>query len=142
MDTIVDDVANVIYVSGIVINLNAAGVGWAPPLGIAALVAFAITQSTQYALITLVYKSGDLAAIPWAFQSSDFLSARPQGVIAMLRAYVPKMLKRDFAVTMFFGFALVGHLEWILLVFAGGALSFFVVFWIQFYRNRGSLRVA
>jgi hypothetical protein len=52
------------------------------------------------------------------------------------------MLKRDFAVSMFFFFALIGHLEFILVVFSTGAISFFVVFWIQFVRNRQSLRTA
>ena len=107
-----------------------------------ALGCFAVTQTTQYLLISLVYKSGDLAAIPWAFQSHEFLSARPTGFVAWVKATVPKMLKRDFALTMFVVFALIGRLDAILLVFSAGAIAFFVVFWIQFLRNRQSVRAA
>ena len=142
LDTVADDAANVAYVSGVAINLHAAGVTWAAPLAITALAAFAITQATQYYLITAIYRSGDLAAIPWAFQSSAFLSQRPSGFRAWLKATAPKLGKRDFAVTMFVVFALLGHLELILLAFAAGALSFFVAFWIQCYRNRASIRAA
>lgn len=142
MDTVSDDLANIAYVTGITVNLHAAGVRWAVPLGAVALACFAITQTTQYLLISTVYKSGDLAAIPWAFQSSEFLSSRPTGIVAWVRSTVPKMLKRDFAVTMFFVFAVVGHLELILLVFSAGAISFFCVFWVQFFRNLKSVRAA
>jgi 1L-myo-inositol 1-phosphate cytidylyltransferase / CDP-L-myo-inositol myo-inositolphosphotransferase len=142
MDTVSDDLANIAYVTGITINLTAAGTTWALPLGVVALTCFAITQSTQYYLITTVYKSGDLAAIPWAFQSSEFLSSRPTGLVATIKATIPKMLKRDFAVTMFFVFALIGHLEVILLIFSAGAIAFFLVFWVQFFRNLESVRAA
>ena len=139
LDTTVDDVANVAYISGVAVNLTLAGVDWAMPVGVVALGAFLVTQGTQYLLITFVYKSGDLAAIPWAFQSADFLSQRPKGFLAWVKATVPKMLKRDFVVCLFVCFALIGRLDLILLVFAGGALSFFVVFFFQFARNRRSI---
>jgi phosphatidylglycerophosphate synthase len=142
LDTVGDDLANVAYISGTTANLDAAGVTWAMPLGVVAMICFAITQTTQYVLITTVYKSGDLAAIPWAFQSSEFLSSRPTGIVAQIKATVPKMLKRDFAVTMFFVFALIGRLDFILLVFSGGAIAFFGVFWVQFFRNLESVRAA
>ena len=133
LDTTVDDVANLAYVTGIVVNVEAAGTGWAVPLGAVALAAFFLTQTTQYALITLVYKSGDLAAIPWAFQSSESLSRTG------LRATIPKLLKRDFVVLLFVGFAVLGRLEWILAVFAAGALAFFGVFFVQLARNARKL---
>lgn len=139
LDTVVDDVANVAYVSGVVANLHAAGTTWALPLGVSALIAFAITQGTQYALITFVYKSGDLAAIPWAFQSAEFLGQRPKGLRAWVLATAPKLLKRDFVVTLFVAFAIAGRLELILLVFAGGSFVFLAVFLVQFLRNLGSL---
>ena len=139
LDTTVDDVANVAYISGVAVNLTLAGVDWAMPVGILALGAFSVTQGTQYVLITFVYKSGDLAAIPWAFQSADFLSQRPQGILPWVKATVPKLLKRDFVVSLFVTFALIGRLDVILLVFAGGALSFFVVFFVQFARNWRSI---
>jgi phosphatidylglycerophosphate synthase len=142
MDTVSDDLANICYVTGIAFSLREAGMTWAFPVAVIALVCFVITQTAQYLLISLVYKSGDLAAIPWAFQSSDFLSSKPTGFVARVKATVPKMLKRDFAVSMFFVFALIGHLEFILAVFSAGAISFFVVFWIQLVRNRQSLRTA
>ncbi len=133
LDTTVDDVANVAYVSGVIVNLWHAGATWAIPLGGAALAAFAVTQSTQYALIKLVYKSGDLAAIPWAFQSADSLART--GFAATL----PKLLKRDFVVTLFVVFAALGRLDLILLTFAGGAFVFFGVFFVQLARNRREL---
>lgn len=133
LDTTVDDVANIAYVSAIIISLDASGVRWAMPVGIVALGAFFLTQTTQYALISLVYKSGDLAAIPWAFQSAESLSRTG------LRATIPKLLKRDFVVLLFVGFALVGRLEWILAVFATGAVIFFGVFFVQLARNARSL---
>jgi phosphatidylglycerophosphate synthase len=142
MDTLADDFGNIAYVTGLAFSLRAAGVAWAMPIAVTALACFVITQTTQYVLITTVYKSGDLAAIPWAFQSHEFLSARPTGVVAWVKATVPKMLKRDFALTMFVVFALIGRLDAILLVFSAGAIAFFVVFWIQFVRNRQSLRTA
>ncbi len=140
LDTLADDFGNVAYVGGIAINLHAAGVTWTTPLAITALVCFALTQSTQYFLITKVYKSGDLAAIPWAFQSNEFLTARPEGIVAWIKATIPKTLKRDFALTMFVVFALIGRLDFILVVFSAGAIVFFLVFLIQFVRNVGSVR--
>jgi 1L-myo-inositol 1-phosphate cytidylyltransferase / CDP-L-myo-inositol myo-inositolphosphotransferase len=142
MDTLADDFGNIAYISGIAINLHAAGVAWTTPLAIAALCAFTATQTTQYALITLVYKSGDLAAIPWAFQSSEFLTIRPEGLWPWVKATLPKTLKRDFALTVFVGLAFAGRLDAILVVFSAGALSFFGVFFVQLVRNRASLRRA
>lgn len=142
LDTLADDFGNVAYVTGLVISLDLAGVGWAVPVATTALVCFALTQSTQYFLITKVYRSGDLAAIPWAFQSSEFLVARPRGIMPWLKVTLPKTLKRDFALTMFVGFAVIGVLEAILLVFSAGAISFFVIFAIQFARNVGSLKAS
>jgi len=139
LDTVVDDVSTVGYAVGVTANLAAAGVPWAVPVCVASVIGFAITQSTQYALIHRVYRSGDLAAIPWAFQSSEFLSRRSQGVVAWVRLTAPKLLKRDFVVTLYLGFALLGHLELILASFAGGAAVFFVVFWTQAVRNRAAI---
>jgi phosphatidylglycerophosphate synthase len=137
LDTLADDFGNVAYVGGIAVNLQMAGVTWAMPLAVTALACFALTQTTQYILITKVYKSGDLAAIPWAFQSNEFLTSRPDGLWAWLKVTLPKTLKRDFALTMFVVFALIGRLDLILLVFSAGAIVFFVVFAIQFARNIG-----
>jgi len=93
------------------LNLHASGVSWALPLGVVALCAFATTQITQYVLIRFVYGSGDLAAIPWAFQSSAVLSRTG------LRALAPKLLKRDFVVTLMLVFAALGRLDLILIAF-------------------------
>jgi phosphatidylglycerophosphate synthase len=136
MDTVADDLGNVAYISGITLNLDAAGVTWAMPVGVASLIAFAITQGGQYALIAIVYKSGDLAAIPWLFQSSDFLSAEKPGVWGT----IPKLFKRDFALTMFVVFAFLGWLHVILLIFAASVWSFVAVFAVQFARNARTLR--
>src|SRR5690606_659014 len=127
--------------TGAAINLHLAGVTWAAPLAAAALTAFVLTQGTQYYLIARVYRSGDLAAIPWAFQSSEFLSQRPAGLVPWLKATLPKTLKRDFAVTLFTAFAIAGHLELILFVFSGGAFAFFAVFAVQLARNWRTIRV-
>jgi phosphatidylglycerophosphate synthase len=140
MDTLADDFGNVAYVSGLAINLHAAGVSWAAPVAITALSCFALTQSTQYFLITVVYKSGDLAAIPWAFQSHDFLTTQAQTLWQWIKTTLPKTLKRDFALTLFVVLALLGRLDVILVIFSAGAISFFVVFAIQFVRNYGSWR--
>ena len=129
LDTTVDDVANCAYATGIMLNLASAGATWAVPLGCAALAAFVITQGVQYSLIKVVYKSGDLAAIPWAFQSADFLAK------TSLRATLPKLLKRDFVVTLFTVFAIAGQLDWILYGFAAGAFAFFGVFFVQLARH-------
>jgi CDP-L-myo-inositol myo-inositolphosphotransferase len=140
MDTVTDDLSNVFLATGTALNLEAAGVGWALPVLIAGLVAFALTQSSQYYLIATVYRSGDLAAIPWAFQSTDFLSSRPAGLIPRLKAGIPKLLKRDFTVTLFVALAIAGFLEGVLLLFAGGAIGFLISYSIQYLRVRGSLR--
>jgi phosphatidylglycerophosphate synthase len=142
LDTVVDDVANVFYSGGIMLNLHASGVTWALPLWAAAAIGFVLTQSSQYWLIARVYNSGDLAAIPWAFQSTSFLSQRPKGFIPWLTATAPKLLKRDSAVTIFTIFALAGQLDWILVGYCTGALVFFVVFFVQFARNAGAVRRA
>lgn len=142
LDTVVDDLANVCYSTGIMVNLHAAGVAWAFPLWLAATIGFVLTQSSQYWLIRRVYKSGDLAAIPWAFQSTAFLSRRPTGIIARITATAPKLLKRDSAVTIFTVFALLGHLDWILVGYSAGALVFFAVFFVQFARNASAVRRA
>ncbi len=139
LDTIVDDVANVAYTSGVMISLDRAGATWAVPLGAAAIAAFVLTQATQYYLILRVYRSGDLAAIPWAFQSSEFLSQRPRGVLPWIKATVPKLLKRDFVVTLFVVMAAIGHLEIVLGVFCAGAFTFFLVLFTQLLRNRESI---
>ncbi|MDQ3335628.1 MAG: CDP-alcohol phosphatidyltransferase family protein [Myxococcota bacterium] len=134
LDTTVDDLANIAYISGVIASLSASSEAWAFPIGAVALAAFVITQTTQYALITLVYKSGDLAAIPWAFQSADSLAR------TSLSATLPKLLKRDFVVTLFCVFAVLGKLDWILVGWATGALVFFVVLFVQLARNTRSLR--
>ena len=43
---------------------------------------------------------------------------------------------------MFVVFALIGRLDFILVVFSAGAIVFFVVFVVQFLRNIGSVRNA
>lgn len=139
LDTVVDDVSTVGYATGVAVNLAAVGMTWALPVCAAATIAFAITQSTQYVLIKTVYRSGDLAAIPWAFQSSEFLSRKGSGVLAWIRLTAPKLFKRDFVVTLCVVFAVFGYLELILASFAGGAAVFFVVFWVQAVRNRASI---
>lgn len=140
MDTLADDFGNIAYSLGIALNLRDAGVEWALPLAVIVQIAFAATQTTQYALITLVYRSGDLAAIPWAFQSSESLTARSAGVWSWVKATAPKLLKRDFALTVFVVLALLGRLDAILAIYSAGALSFFVIFFVQLVRNRASLR--
>ncbi len=136
LDTVADDVANLAYAGGVMANLHAAGVTWALPVGLAASAAFISTQVTQYLLIRFVYGSGDLAAIPWAFQSSQVLSG------SGLRAVIPKLFKRDFVVTAMVVLAALGRLDLILLTFATGAFVFFGVFWVQLARNIGSIRRA
>ncbi len=133
-DTIADDIANIAYASGVTISLHAAGVEWAAPLGVLALCAFAATQLTQYMLIRFVYRSGDLAAIPWAMQSTELLSSR--GVAA----FIPKLFKRDFVVTVMVVLAVLDRLDVVLLSFSTGALVFFAVFAVQFLRHRAELR--
>jgi phosphatidylglycerophosphate synthase len=140
LDTLADDLGNFAYSWGVAISLDKAGVTWAVPLTAIAMVCFALTQTTQYWLIAKVYKSGDLAAIPWALQSNEFLASRPRGFVARVKATVPKMLKRDFALTMFVVFALVGRLDAILIVYSAGAIGFFAAFAVQFFRNVGSLK--
>lgn len=136
LDTMADDFANIAYITGIAFNLKASGVTWALPFALFVIACFVYTQSTQYWLIARVYKSGDLAAIPWAYQSHDFLTAREDG----LKVTVAKMMKRDFVLTLFVAFALVGQLLPILIGFSAGCLSFTVVFTIQLLRNLGSIR--
>lgn len=134
MDTVSDDLANLAYAGGVIANLTLAGETWALPLGLAACAAFIATQVTQYMLIRFVYGSGDLAAIPWAFQSSQVLSGTG------LRSVLPKLFKRDFVVTAMLVLAAFGRLDLILVTFAAGAFVFFAVFFVQLARNLGSIR--
>lgn len=134
MDTVVDDVSNVIFVAATTYALYNAEVLWALPLGVTALAAFTATQAIQYYFIIKVYHSGDLAAIPWAFQSTDFLESRPKKLVPWLKWAVPRCLKRDFVVTLFVLLALLGRLDFILIIWAAGALSFLIVFLFQMTR--------
>lgn len=138
-DTVADDLANIAYSTGVMINLDKAGVTWAQPLWLTALICFVLTQSTQYFLIRVVYQSGDLAAIPWAFQSSEFLSQTPKGLVPRIKATLPKLLKRDFAVTFFTVCGLFNMLSIVIVVYSTGAIVFFCVFFTQFVRNFSSL---
>lgn len=142
LDTVVDDVANIAYITGAMVHLAGAGAAWALPLGVAAISAFAVTQATQYLLITYVYRSGDLAAIPWAFQSTSFLSQRPRGLRARIAATAPKLLKRDFVVTLFTVCALLGRLDIVLVAFSTGAFVFLGVLFVQLIRNVGAIRAS
>lgn len=123
LDTTVDDLANIAYITGVTASLANAGTTWAIPVATLALSAFLATQLVQYALLSFVYKSGDLAAIPWALQTG-----REHGIL-------PKLAKRDFVVTLFLAFAVLGRLDWILAVFAAGATTFLVVFFVQLARH-------
>jgi phosphatidylglycerophosphate synthase len=136
LDTLADDFGNIAYISGIALNLRAGGNPWALPFATCVLACFIYTQATQYWLIARVYRSGDLASIPWAYQSHDFLSSNDAG----LKATLAKMLKRDFALTMFVVLAACGELRTILLCFSAGALSFAIAFTVQLLRNIGSIR--
>jgi len=138
LDTMADDFANIAYITGIAFNLRGAGETWALPFVLFVIGCFVYTQSTQYWLIARVYKSGDLAAIPWAYQSHDFLTAQNEGV----RATIAKMMKRDFALTVFVVLALCGTLTPIVVAFSTGCLSFTVIFTIQLVKNLGSIRAA
>ncbi len=138
LDTMADDFANIAYITGIALNLKASGVTWAFPFAMFVLACFVYTQSTQYYLIARVYKSGDLAAIPWAYQSHDFLTARDVG----LKVTIAKMMKRDFVLTVFVVLAICGTLTPILIGFSLGCLSFTAVFTVQLLRNLGSIRRA
>lgn len=128
LDTIVDDLSNVAYASGTAIYLQSMGVTWAMPVVAGALVMFASTQLTQYGLLRWVYRSGDLAAIPWAMQSSEVLSGRG------LRSFIPKLFKRDFVLVLMLALAIAGRLDAALLIFAGGAAVFGAMFWTQLVR--------
>jgi phosphatidylglycerophosphate synthase len=140
MDTVTDDISNVCINIGVALSLDAAGVDWAIPVVLVGLAAFALTQSSQYYLIATIYKSGDLAAIPWAFQSTDFLESRPTGLWPRIKAGVPKLLKRDSFVTLFVILAFAGFLEGILLIFTGGAVAFLFSYTVQYLRVRPTLR--
>jgi CDP-L-myo-inositol myo-inositolphosphotransferase len=128
LDTIADDLGNVAYASGTALYLHAAGSAWALPVVTGALLMFASTQLTQYGLLRWVYRSGDLAAIPWAMQSSEVLSA------SGLRSFVPKLFKRDFVLVVMLALAVAGRLDAALLIFAGGAAVFGAMFWTQLVR--------
>jgi hypothetical protein len=51
-------------------------------------------------------------------------------------AMTPRVFKRDFFITLFLALAIAGRLDLALLVFAGGAISFFFVFFAQLVRHR------
>lgn len=135
MDTVTDDISNVCFAIATIIALHGAGIEWAMPLGLAGLGAFFLTQTTQYYFIAVVYDSGDLAAIPWAFQSTEFLESRPKALLPLLKAAIPKFLKRDFVVTLFVFLAVLGRLDVILLIWAAGALLFLLAFAVQLVRH-------
>ena len=129
LDTVVDDLANVAYATGIALYLHGLGAAWSVPVAAGALGAFASTQLTQYGLLRWVYRSGDLAAIPWAMQSTEQLSGRG------LRAFVPKLFKRDFVLFVMLGLAIAGRLDIALVIFASGAAVFAAMFWTQLARH-------
>jgi phosphatidylglycerophosphate synthase len=128
LDTVADDLANVAYATGLAFHLQATGSSWAMPVASGALLAFASTQLTQYGLLRFVYRSGDLAAIPWAMQSTEVLSGRG------LRSFVPKLFKRDFVLVVMLVLAITGRLDAALVLFAAGAAVFAAMFWTQLAR--------
>jgi CDP-L-myo-inositol myo-inositolphosphotransferase len=138
MDTVTDDVSNVLVVTACTISLYDGGMEWIPYLAAPALVAFFLTQATQYYYLAAIYHSGDLAAIPWAFQTSEFLSDSPRGFWKRGRLLFGRLIKRDFFVTLFVALAIAGHLEGVIALFAFGSIVWFFVIGFQLIRLRPS----
>jgi len=135
MDTVTDDFGNLFFLAGTAFNLDAAGASWAWPVAIVAMSSFFITQASQYYIIAVVYGSGDLAAIPWAFQAPpDLAKLADESWTDKIKRNVPRMLKRDFFLTVFVGLTLLGRIDVAFLIFSAGAVSFLIAFAIQFTR--------
>ncbi|MCG8416813.1 MAG: CDP-alcohol phosphatidyltransferase family protein [Proteobacteria bacterium] len=140
MDTVTDDAGNVFFLIGASVNLHQAGIAWALPVGAIAVIAFVTTQSTQYYFLLKVYDSGDLAAIPWAFQGPPEVppDEDERSLLHRIVANLPKVLRRDFFLSVFVVLVIAGRLDAALLIFATGATIFFAVLMIQIIRLRPS----
>jgi len=142
MDTVADDLGNLFFTVGASVGLYSDGATWTLPVGAVAVTAFAITQVSQYYLLVRVYRAGDLAAIPWAFQSppesAEAIARRTP--LERVKANIPRMLKRDFFLTAFVLLAIAGRLDVALLLFAAGSVSFLLSFAIQLARHWGEIQ--
>jgi phosphatidylglycerophosphate synthase len=137
MDTVTDDISNVFFGAGTTLSLHAAGVGWAASAGLAGLVCFFATQLTQYYYLVRYYDSGDLADNPWAMQGGPLYDPHDRRTaFRKFLSMTPRLFKRDFFITLFLALAIADRLEVALAIFAGGAVSFFFVFFFQLARHR------
>lgn len=145
MDTVTDDISNVFFGAGTTCCLHAAGVTWAASAGVTAIACFFCTQLTQYYYLVRYYDSGDLADNPWAMQGGPAYDPNDRRTgWRKLLAMSPRLFKRDFFITLFLALAIADRLDIALVIFSGGAISFFFVFFFQLARHhlRGARDVA
>jgi phosphatidylglycerophosphate synthase len=111
LDTVSDDLSNVLFYGGLAIGARALPFGAElAMLGWAAVVMGVVTAAIYY---TEMYKlgSGDLYAIDWGFDK-----APPPGIRGTLIIFFRYVLKKDFAILFFLGLALLGVLSYALVV--------------------------
>lgn len=132
LDTVSDDVSNLIFYAGL-------GIGAAPlPYGgvLAACAVVAIVTSTlasaQFYVELVRLGTGDLYAIAW-----DFDKAPPPGLRGKLIIFFRNTLKKDFALLFFLALAVLGVLPYGLTIIAGAAVGNFIAATLRSWKRRG-----
>jgi phosphatidylglycerophosphate synthase len=116
LDTLSDDLANISILIGLGLNLSAT-VSWAMPAAMAAVGAFAVTQTVAYWMMARVIRSGDLMSF-WGDSANG-------GTTPFMRALwvVQQIARRDFFVSVYVVLALIGRLDVALALTTIGAFA-------------------
>jgi len=109
LDTVSDDVSNVLFYAGLGIGAQALPLGNVLMLcGVAAAVVQLVTMALQYSELVRL-GSGDLYALEWNFDARP-----PEGIAGRLLAFFRQVVKKDFATLFYLTLAVVGVLPYFL----------------------------
>lgn len=131
LDTVFDDVSNVLFYGGLAIGAAAhSQVRIFVPCGIVAMAATLLTMAQYYTELVRL-GSGDFYAIQWGIDKA------PRGVVAKIVALFERVLKKDFFIFLFLCMAVAGVLPWALPVAAFGATIAFGAATVRNLRRLG-----
>ena len=133
MDTVGDDLTNVIYLAGVTVgvsrSMDATLLVW---VGIASVIVFVITHAIMYWLLAVKFHSGDMFGFQWDHKKTDKPPSRLSRILNSLEPFT----RRDCYAFSFMVLALA-QVAWVALplalIFTGGTL---VVMLGQMFRSR------
>jgi len=141
IDTIGDDISNYSYVAAITYMAYTSG-NWQAllaPLGVVALVGYAVAIPLAYSYIIMYTDSGDVMAVDYDFNKGDKSFEDLRWWVRLL-ARLKYVTKRDFFIFIFFVFALFGVLVLALPFAAIGAVSVALAAFSQHIKKLKKLR--